>query len=218
MTRREGPVYEVTFFVDQDVVSEFDTWLEDRVRESLRDAAVFDCRLFAIPGDDDGRSGRVCQTLVETDEAVDDVIANDDFEADAVSKFGDSIAVSSRVLREDRTHDVPTQESPECLNCGTRLRGQYCGNCGQRSRSRLISLWELVTDAFGDLFELDSRLWQTLVPLVIRPGRLTYDYLQGRRARFMPPFRTYLVLSLVFFLVAFFDRRGRPPRGRPGSG
>ena len=98
-------------------------------------------------------------------------------------------------------------DHPDCLNCGTELRGQYCGTCGQRSRSRLISLWELVSDAFGDLLELDSRLWQTLLPLLIRPGRLTYDYLQGKRARFMPPFRMYLVLSVVFFVVAFFDPR-----------
>lgn len=92
-----------------------------------------------------------------------------------------------------------------CLNCGATLDGQYCGQCGQRGTSRLISLWELVRDAFGDLFELDSRLWHTLIPLLGRPGRLTRDYLEGRRARYMPPFRMYLVLSLVFFLVAFFD-------------
>ena len=96
---------------------------------------------------------------------------------------------------------------PECLNCGAHLRGQYCGNCGQRGSSRLISLWELIRDAFGDLLELDSRLWRTLVPLMIKPGLLTHDYLQGRRARYMPPFRMYLVLSLLFFLVAFFDPR-----------
>ena len=94
-----------------------------------------------------------------------------------------------------------------CLNCGTELQGQYCGHCGQRASSRLISLWELTRDAFGDLFELDSRLWRTLVPLLIRPGRLTRDYLEGRRARYMPPFRMYLVLSVVFFVVAFFDPR-----------
>ena len=94
-----------------------------------------------------------------------------------------------------------------CLNCGNRLRGQYCGTCGQRSSSRLISLWQLVSDAFGDLLELDSRLWQTLIPLLIRPGRLTADYLQGKRARFMPPFRMYLVLSVIFFVVAFFNPR-----------
>jgi hypothetical protein len=96
-------------------------------------------------------------------------------------------------------------EHPNCLNCGTELRGQYCGTCGQRARNRLISLWELLTEAFGDLFELDSRLWRTLIPLLVRPGRLTRDYLEGRRARYMPPFRMYLVLSVVFFVVAFFD-------------
>lgn len=103
--------------------------------------------------------------------------------------------------------DAQLPEHPNCLNCGTELRGQYCGSCGQRARNRLISLWELLSDAFGDLLELDSRLWRTLIPLLIRPGQLTRDYLEGRRARYMPPFRMYLVLSLVFFLVAFFDPR-----------
>jgi hypothetical protein len=89
-----------------------------------------------------------------------------------------------------------------------------------RARSRLISLWELIQDAFGDLLELDSRLWRTVIPLeldsrlwrtviplLVRPGQLTRDYLEGRRARYMPPFRMYLVLSVVFFVVAFFDPR-----------
>jgi hypothetical protein len=104
-----------------------------------------------------------------------------------------------------RAEELP--DHPDCLNCGTELLGQYCGNCGQRARGRLISLWELLQDAFGDLFELDSRLWRTLIPLLARPGQLTRDYLEGRRARYMPPFRMYLVLSLIFFVVAFFDPR-----------
>jgi hypothetical protein len=111
------------------------------------------------------------------------------------------------VLREDRAYPTPGESLSSCLNCGATLRGQYCGTCGQRARSRLISLWELVRDAFGDLFELDSRLWRTVTPLLIRPGLLTADYLAGRRARYMPPFRMYLVLSLVFFVVAFFNPR-----------
>ena len=69
----------------------------------------------------------------------------------------------------------------------------------------MISLWALLKEAFGDLFELDSRLWRTLLPLALKPGRLTRDYLNGRRARYMPPFRMYLVLSLAFFVIAFFD-------------
>jgi hypothetical protein len=42
---------------------------------------------------------------------------------------------------------------------------------------------------------------------MLKPGRLTRDYLEGRRARYMPPFRMYLVTSLVFFVIAFFDPR-----------
>ena len=101
----------------------------------------------------------------------------------------------------------PAADSTHCLNCGEQLRGQYCARCGQRAGSRRISVWELTKDAFGDLFELDSRLWRTLTPLMLRPGRLTHDYLQGRRARYMPPFRMYLVLSLLFFVFALFDPR-----------
>jgi len=96
-------------------------------------------------------------------------------------------------------------DSPNCPNCGAHLTGQYCGQCGQRAVGRFISIWQLLRDAFGDLLELDSRLWRTMIPLLIRPGLLTKDYLEGRRARYMPPFRMYLVLSLVFFIVAFFD-------------
>ena len=98
-------------------------------------------------------------------------------------------------------------DHPDCLNCGTELRGQYCGQCVQRATNRLISLWELIRDGFGDLLDIDSRLWRTLIPLLIRPGQLTLDYLQGRRARYMPPFRMYLVLSVVFFIIAFFNPR-----------
>ncbi len=98
-------------------------------------------------------------------------------------------------------------DSPNCLNCGAHLTGQYCGQCGQRAIGRFISIWQLLRDAFGDLFELDSRLWRTMLPLLIRPGLLTKDYLEGRRARYMPPFRMYLVLSVFFFVVAFFNPR-----------
>jgi hypothetical protein len=54
----------------------------------------------------------------------------------------------------------------------------------------------------GDLFSVDSRIWRTLLPLFFRPGTLTIAYLAGRRDQYLPPFRTYLILSLLFFGVA----------------
>jgi len=207
MSSRSGTVYEVSFFVDPSIIGDFDNWLSDLVRDAANLPGIANCNSFPSAARDDGYAGRVCLYVLDNDDALDDFLdgAGADIENDVISRFGELITTGARILREDDTVDEAPPASPDCLNCGTRLKGQYCGNCGQRSRSRLISLWELVSDAFGDLFEIDSRLWQTLVPLMNRPGQLTRDYLKGRRARYMPPFRMYLVLSLLFFVVAFFD-------------
>jgi hypothetical protein len=37
--------------------------------------------------------------------------------------------------------------------------------------------------------------------LLFKPGFLTSEFLAGRRAKYLPPFRLYLVLSLLFFVV-----------------
>lgn len=209
MPIRSGPVYEVTLFVDRDAVAACEQWLDAQVHAAQLEAGATHWHVFSIADDDKGRAGRVCQLRFSSDQALEAWLNNPgaSIEGTIASHFKDSASASGRVLRADPEHDLPPSETPNCLNCGTQLRGQFCGRCGQRSRSRLISLWELVRDAFGDLFELDSRLWQTLVPLLLKPGRLTHDYLQGRRARFMPPFRMYLVMSVIFFVVAFFDPR-----------
>ena len=209
MAERSGPIYEVRIFVDRDAVADCDAWLEGHVRESLRVAAVADCYVSSVTADEEGRAGRVCHYILRDDDALDDFLGtfSAQIENELGSRFSDQVSFTDRVLREDDSPDIPLTESRNCLNCGTNLRGQYCGHCGQRSRSRLISLWELVSDAFGDLFEVDSRLWKTVIPLIFRPGQLTRDYLEGKRARFMPPFRMYLVLSLIFFVVAFFNPR-----------
>jgi hypothetical protein len=208
MTSQSGPVYEVTFLIDREIAGDCDRWLEEHMRDALRESGVSDCNAYSMADDEAGRARRVCLYTLADDDALDGFLEGfgGDIDNDVDARFQDQVAISARVLREDTREEV-SGGSPDCLNCGAYMRGQYCAVCGQRSRSRLISLWELISDAFGDLLEIDSRLWQTLIPLLIRPGRLTYDYLQGRRARYMPPFRMYLVLSLLFFVVAFFDPR-----------
>lgn len=207
MTRFTGPLYEISLVNTGAASPELDDWLKELARRALRETGIEDARIFDSGVDDQGRAVHVCQFRAADDNALDELLDGFFAEVDAeiAEHFGDHVLVSSLTMREDDSNNLPAVESPNCLNCGTRLRGQYCGVCGQRARNRLISLWELLREAFGDLLELDSRIWRTLVPLLIRPGQLTHDYLQGRRARYMPPFRTYLVLSVLFFVVAFFD-------------
>ena len=209
MTAPSGLIYEARVFVDPDVLDDYVEWIDVQALRARELPGIVDVSLFSIVDHEDGRPGRTCQFVIEDNEALETFIDGlaTEIEADALLRFGDSISWHERILREDTSHELPAGEMPECLNCGAHMRGQFCGQCGQRARSRLISLWELVREAFGDLFELDSRLWRTVVPLLVKPGLLTFDYLQGRRARYMPPFRMYLVFSLLFFLVALFNPR-----------
>jgi hypothetical protein len=89
-----------------------------------------------------------------------------------------------------------------CENCGARVTQKYCGVCGQRLEPPVHSLWHFSQVAAEDLTHADSRLWRTLYALLFRPGYLTQQFLAGRRARYLPPVRLYLVLSVVFFLLA----------------
>ena len=209
MQENFGPVYEVTHHVDADIIDEFDVWLAEHIEGMLELPGIVRASTFSADDDDLGRPVRVSHYLFESETDLEDYLANsaETMRQHAATRFPEQFEVHRRVLRETEVVDGEIRTPEDCLNCGATLTGQYCGNCGQRARSRLISIWELTQEAFGDLLELDSRLWRTLIPLIVRPGQLTRDYLQGRRARFMPPFRTYLVLSIFFFLIAFFDPR-----------
>lgn len=204
MNPQPGPEYEVTLHVDPAVAAEFDEWLAAHVAAMLELPGFSGATVLDSDDVEAARVVRVVRYRLESAEALERYLAGPAARMRqlAVERFGDRVSATRRVLA---AHDSGRRQ--QCLNCASELVGQYCSNCGQRARSRLISIWELIRDAFGDLFELDSRLWQTIIPLLFRPGRLTRDYLLGRRARYMPPFRTYLVLSVVFFLVAFFDPR-----------
>lgn len=161
---------------------------------------------FEPKATEDGRTVHTVQYVLNNRQALDQYLENDAerMRAPALSRFGDALR-SSRDIRTVET--VGDNAATTCLNCAVDITGQFCWNCGQRGNTRLISLFELLKDAFGDLFEMDSRLWRTLAPLFTRPGFLTAEYLRGRRARYMPPFRMYLVLSFLFFLLttAFSD-------------
>lgn len=94
--------------------------------------------------------------------------------------------------------------SANCLNCGTELKGPFCYYCGQPDRNFMRFFPALFRDLLEDLLDLDSRFMRTIKPLLFKPGRLTRDYMNGRRFRYAPPMRLYIFSSIVFFLLAAF--------------
>ena len=103
---------------------------------------------------------------------------------------------------------TPTQPAPQgvalgaCLNCTAPLTGPFCAACGQRDVPPYPSVRDLVVDAFWELSGWDGRFASTLRALVQKPGLLTREFLEGRRARYISPLRLYLMASLVYFVLA----------------
>jgi hypothetical protein len=100
--------------------------------------------------------------------------------------------------------DAPPRDS--CLNCQAPLHGPFCAHCGQDRRHSARSLRTLLGEAFETVTNLDGRLWGTVGRLLFRPGRLTAEYLADRRVRYLPPFRIYVVVNLLFFALAVAGR------------
>lgn len=88
-----------------------------------------------------------------------------------------------------------------CLNCGEPLEANYCPECGQGAHSLRRPFWSLLGESVETLFSIDSRFAKTVPDLMARPGRMTRHYLDGQRARFLPPFRLYVLASLIFFIL-----------------
>jgi hypothetical protein len=115
-------------------------------------------------------------------------------------------------------------EPAVCLNCGEKLLGPYCSQCGQPFADLRRPLRELAANFFEDVLNLDSRLLRAIGPLLLRPGFLTREYLAGHRARYSPPLRLFLIVTVIFVgLTAVLPARSEfrivtdPEQARPAT-
>ena len=90
---------------------------------------------------------------------------------------------------------------PECANCGTALNGPFCSNCGQRASDYHRPIWWIFGEFLDSVFGYDSRTFRTLWLLFAEPGEFTRRYVAGQRASMLPPFRLFVIASVVFFLT-----------------
>jgi hypothetical protein len=110
-------------------------------------------------------------------------------------------AASLGALNSGEHH--PVQSGEPCRNCGAEVAERYCTRCGQLASNFHRPFFGLVMSSLADTFALDSRLWRSVPMLLFRPGRMTRNYLDGKRARYVPPFRLLLLASVLFFLTVF---------------
>lgn len=81
-----------------------------------------------------------------------------------------------------------------CLNCGARLTGEYCNECGQKHIEGVITLGFLANWMIDAVTNADSRFFRTLKELITNPGDVARRYVHGCRRQYLNPARFFLVV------------------------
>lgn len=114
------------------------------------------------------------------------------------------IKETSRKLSNSLINKIKRKPDPKldrCPNCKTELKGAFCYNCGQSTKSYSKPFSILIYDAFGDIMAFDTRLFKTAFPILFKPGFLTKEFFAGRRVRYVSPFKLYIFISFIAFLL-----------------
>ena len=89
-----------------------------------------------------------------------------------------------------------------CPNCQNNFSGLYCNNCGQKLITTRPDLNLIFRSFIESILMIDNPIIRTLKYAVTKPGKLSKDYIGGKRKFYIQPFQFYL-FSLTIYLLAF---------------
>lgn len=108
---------------------------------------------------------------------------------------------------EKREGRVGEDHGGACTDCGSETAGKFCSNCGQPTHVHR-SLLHLIEEVLHGVLHFDGRIWRTLPLLALNPGRLTREWIHGKRARYISPLALFLFSVFVMFFVMSFAVKG----------
>jgi hypothetical protein len=93
-----------------------------------------------------------------------------------------------------------------CPNCQSEMAitDKFCASCGQKVQRRIPKLWELISEFFDSVLNIDSKIIRTFKAIFV-PGQLTIQYFKGIRKKYYQPFRLFFFVSVLFFTVLGFS-------------
>ena len=197
-------IYEVECELDPDIVADYDAWLPGHVRDVLACPGFLAAGIHALETPAGQRQRRRIQYRLESAASLDHYLENKatQLRTETAERFGGRVHCSRRVFTP-RAELLPAAREPlRCLNCGAGVAGRYCAQCGQAADVHVLSLREVAGDVTHSLLHLDSRVWRTLKLLVLKPGELAREFFAGRHQSYLPPFRLYLAVSILFFALS----------------
>jgi len=196
-------IYEVECQLDPEIVADYDAWLPGHVQGVLACAGFLGADIEAPETPPGARPRRRVRYRVESAAALDNYLENDAtrLRTETAQRFGTRLQCERRVARHRAGVAPPAREPARCLNCGTVVSGRHCAQCGQAADVHVLSMKEVAGDVTHSLLHLDSRVWRTIRLLVRKPGELTREFIAGRHQLYIPPFRLYLAISILYFAL-----------------
>jgi hypothetical protein len=197
-------IYEVECQLDPDIVADYDAWLPGHVRDVLACVGFLGASIQSTETPPGERQRRRVQYRVESLAALDHYLENSAtrIRTETLQRFSGRVQCERRVFKP-REELLPAALEPACcLNCGAPVTGKYCRSCGQATDVHVLSMREVAGDVTHSLLHLDSRAWRTLKVLILKPGELTREFIAGRHQNYLPPFRLYLAISILFFALS----------------
>lgn len=89
-----------------------------------------------------------------------------------------------------------------CLNCGSPLQNQFCPRCGQKAEVHRLSLHNVREEIYHIFGQIQEGFFKTTEQIILRPGILCKNYLDGKRKRYHKPI-SFLLLWMAAFILIF---------------
>jgi len=83
---------------------------------------------------------------------------------------------------------------------------KFCHQCGQSVVVIQKPLKPVLKDMFHEMLDIDGKVLITLKSMILKPGLLSKEYCDGKRMKYTPPLRLYLVISFICLaMLALLD-------------
>jgi hypothetical protein len=117
---------------------------------------------------------------------------------------------------EAETNTKKPHARENCLNCGTKLVGDFCHHCGQKDIPRRQVIGDLVSNFIEAFTNFDGKFLRTTKYLFLKPGFLAIEYNKGKRETYFHPVRMYTFTSFLFFLLFVLLPEGKNDAANAG--
>ncbi|WP_255154560.1 DUF3667 domain-containing protein [Ferruginibacter sp. HRS2-29] len=88
-----------------------------------------------------------------------------------------------------------------CKNCGVHFRGAYCYNCSQKAGTGRLKVSNVLHEFWHNFTHTDKGYMSLLKAMVLQPGVVIREYIEGKRKKYFSPYTFYLVTTALLIFI-----------------